>query len=202
MTYKKSSFLKPLAVYASVMTLVACTGAKKQTLNPPKVPRVGKLEMVAISSFDGKDGALFRKELQSLLLNDKLGGFVVVTSSKKADGVFSGRVVDSSVSSRSYSKEIEDCDREGLLRRCKEGTQRKYNVQCVDRAANFQVVVSATKVKTGEVIYSSTTTGKQTDTHCQNQSTTPVSDSALLQKARAKALEKIRKDVAPYYTDK
>jgi hypothetical protein len=40
-----------------------------------------------------------------MLLNDKQGGFVVVNSPEKADGVFSGRVVDSSISSRSYSKE-------------------------------------------------------------------------------------------------
>jgi hypothetical protein len=78
--------------------------------------------------------------------------------------------------------QIEDCDREGILKRCKEGTQRKYNVQCVDRTANFQVLVSATKMKTGEVIYSETTTGKQTDTYCKNQSSPRESD------------------VAPYYT--
>jgi hypothetical protein len=59
--YKKSSFLKPLAFYASMMTLVGCTGATKQVLNPAKAPRVAKLEMVVISSFDGKDGAFFRK---------------------------------------------------------------------------------------------------------------------------------------------
>jgi len=196
----KSSFLKALAVYASVMTLVACTGAKKPTFNPAKAPRVAKLERVAISSFDGKDGALFKKELETMLLNNKQGGFVVVTSQKEADGFFSGRVIDSSVSSRSFSKEIEDCEREGIFKKCKEGTQRKFNVKCVEKTANFHVLVSATKLKTGEVIYSSKFTGKETDTHCENQSTPPASNASLLQKARTKALEKIRKDVAPYYT--
>ncbi len=197
----KSSFLKALAVSASVMTLVACSGAKKPTFNPAKAPRVAKLERVAISSFDGKDGKLFKKELETLLLNDKQGGFVVVTSQKEADGVFSGRVIESSVNSRSFSKELEDCEREGILNRCKEGTQRKFKVKCVEKTANFQVLVSATKLKTGEVILSSNFTGKETDTYCKNQSTPPVSNASLLQKARTKALEKIRKYVAPYYSE-
>jgi len=197
----KSYFIKVLALYVSVMTLLACTATNKPTFNPAKAPRVAKLERVAISSFDGKDGGLFRKELETMLLNNKQGGFVVVTSQKEADGVFSGRVIDSSVSGRSFSKELEDCDREGFFKKCKEGTERKINLECVEKGATVQVLVSAIKLKTGEVIYSSKFTGKETDTHCENQSTPPTSNAALLQKARANVLEQIRKVVAPYYTE-
>ncbi|MEN8218996.1 MAG: hypothetical protein ABFS56_22025 [Pseudomonadota bacterium] len=200
--YKKSSFLKPLSVIASVMTLVGCgtLTPTPRVLNPAKVPEVAKLESVAISSFEGKDGALFKSELQSMLLtaNEKL--FKVVNSPEKAEGVFSGQVTESSVGSRTYSKEVEDCERKGAFKACKEGTKRKYNVQCVERTANFQVVVSVTKVKTGEVIYTKRHSGEHTDTYCKNQSSTPASESSLLQKARAEVLQELRNDVAPYYT--
>ena len=43
-------------------------------------------------------------------------------------------------------------------------------------------------------------TGDDANTHCQNNSNTPITNEAMLQKARTKVIEEIRKDVAPYYT--
>jgi len=199
--YKSSGFIRPLAVIVTMMTLVGCT-RKPQVLNPARAPQIAMLESVAISSFDGKDGPLFKSELQSMLMseNKKQGIFMVMDSPQKAEGVFSGQVIESSVNNRTYSKEVEDCERKKLFGACKEGTKRKYNVQCLERTGTFQVVFSVKKVQTGEIIYTSTHAGNERDTYCQNQSSSPIPEAAILQKARAKALEKIRKDVAPYYT--
>jgi hypothetical protein len=192
-------------VFATVfIILVGCNMLKptERVLNPARAPQVAELNTVAISKFKGKDGELFRQELQARLLseNAKQGIFRVVTSAKKAEGIFSGQVLDSSVSYKTYSKEVEDCERKSLFGACKEGTKKKINVECVDRKANFKVIVSVTKRKTGEVIYSSTFTGNDTDTYCNNNSTSPIGNDAMLLKARAKVLEELRKDVAPYYT--
>ncbi len=198
-------YLRNLVFYILVLTLVGGCELLKPTervLNPARAPQVAELNSVAIAKFTGKDGELFRQELQARLLseNGKQGIFRIVTSAKKADGVFSGQVLDSSISYQTYSKEVEDCERKSLFGACKEGTQKKITVQCVDRKANFKVIVSVTKRKTGEVIYSSPFTGTDSDTYCNNSSTSPIADSAMLLKARAKVLDEIRKDVAPYYT--
>ena len=197
-------YIRNLALCASIISLVSCAAFQptERVLNPARAPQVAELNTVAISQFKGKDGELFGSELQARLLseNGKQGIFTVLTSTKKAEGIFSGQVVESSVNSRNYQKEVEDCERKSAFGACKEGTKRKINVQCVERKANFKVIISVTKRKTEEVIYSSTVVGDDTNTHCQNNSITPIANETMLQKARTKVIEEIRKDIAPYYT--
>jgi hypothetical protein len=197
-------YIQNIALYAIIMTLIGCAAFQptEKVLNPARAPQVAELNTVAIANFQGKDGELFRQELQARLLseNAKQGIFRIVNSTRTADGIFSGQVLDSSISYKNYTKEVEDCERKSMFGACKEGTKTTTNVQCVDRKANFKVIFSVTKRKTDEVIYSSTFTGDDTDTHCNNSSTSPITDNAMLLKARAKVLDEIRKDIAPYYT--
>jgi len=191
-------YIRNIALCAGIISLVSCAAFKPtpRVLNPARAPQVAELNTVAISQFKGKDGELFRSELQARLLseNGKQGIFTVLTSTKKAEGIFSGQVLESSVTYRTYQKEVEECaDKD-----CK--TKRKVNVECIDRKANFKVAIEVNKQKKNEIIYSSTFSGDDTDTYCKNSSSTPITNEAMLQKARTKVIEEIRKDVAPYYT--
>ncbi|MEN8219002.1 MAG: hypothetical protein ABFS56_22055 [Pseudomonadota bacterium] len=176
--YKKSSFLRSLTVIASVTTLVGCItnpttpDTKGATLTDAREKQVAVLESVAISSFNGKDGKRFRSELQAML--NPL--FSVVTSPEKAEGVFSGTVHQSSVERSSSCK-------------CFLSSAR-----CVEKTATFEALIELTKA--GEVIYTQTPVGVEREKSCTGQSS---SDSELLRKARAKAVDEIRKDVAAYY---
>jgi hypothetical protein len=186
--YKKSSFLRSLIVIASVTTLVGCLTAN---LNPgsTKAPtrlqeanviEASVLKSIAISSFGGKDGKTFRNELQAML--NPL--FTVKTSPKKAEGVFSGRVIQSSVEKK-YG-----C-RFNLLgfELCKKDS--KY--YCLRKVAIFEAFIELKKA--GEVIYSKKPVGKEIGNQCVKLSTTAL-DSELLRKARAKVVDEIRKDVS------
>jgi hypothetical protein len=168
-------------------------------LQPPRAPQIAELKSLAISSVEGKDGELFKGELQSMLQTED-DKFVFVTSPQTAEGVFSGRVLESSVRSNTVTDKVKTCDRKGLFKACKDGTKREKLKQCLKRTAYFKVALSVTKVKTEDVIYSKTVTGEDTDRHCSDKSHAAFSNTNLLQSARAKALEEIRKDIAPYQT--
>jgi hypothetical protein len=186
--YKKSSFLRSLTVIASVTTLVGCmtnpprqdSGTQPQRLRAAGAEHVAVLKSVAISSFKGKDGERFRSELQEML--NPL--FTVETSPKKAEGVFSGRVIQSSVEKK-YG-----C-RFNLLgfELCKKDS--KY--YCLRKVAIFEAFIELKKA--GEVIYSKKPVGKEIGNQCVKLSTTAL-DSELLRKARAKVVDEIRKDVS------
>jgi hypothetical protein len=148
------------------------SGTQPQRLRAAGAEHVAVLKSVAISSFKGKDGERFRSELQEML--NPL--FTVETSPKKAEGVFSGTVHQSSVEKSSSCK----C----LL----------TSAKCIKKTATFEAFIELTKA--GEVIYSKTPVGVEKEKSCTGQS---PSDSELLRKARAKAVAVIRKDVAAYY---
>ncbi|KHD07839.1 hypothetical protein PN36_24880 [Candidatus Thiomargarita nelsonii] len=172
--YKKSSFLRALIVTTAVTTLAGCmtnVNPGPGSTNAPRVQEaneihVSLLKSVAISSFNGKDGNTFKSELQ-VMLNPL---FTVETSPQKAEGVFSGNVLKSSV-------------------------EKDSNGSCIKKTAIFHVFIELKKA--GEVIYSKTPAGKESENSC-NILTTASSDSELLRKARKNALWEIQQDVASH----
>jgi inosine/xanthosine triphosphate pyrophosphatase family protein len=197
--YSQSTIFALLAVY--IMMLGGCVALIPTPieLQPPRAPQVAELKSFAISSIEGKDAEIFKAELQSMLQTED-DKFVFVSSPQTAEGVFSGRVLDSSVRSYTSTNKTKTCERKGLFKACKDGTKREKLTQCLERTAYFKVAISVTKVKTEKVIYSKTITGKDTDRHCSDKSHAAFLNSKLLQSARTKALEEIRKDIAPYET--
>jgi hypothetical protein len=193
------SSIKMLSVFVIIITLVGCATTPK-VLNPPRVPAVAKLKRVAFSSFEGRDASLFKTELENELVS-----LFDVVSPRNAQGIFTGQVIDSSVTKNSYTEKRgggEKCvkRRYGLVGPC----EKRENVpasktRCTKREAKFEAIVSVQKVGK-EKVYSRKVHGTETDTHCEDSSSSPETDSSLLSKARKKALVEIRRDVGAYYT--
>ena len=187
--------IKVFSVPVLIITMAGCGNLPKipePKLKPPGAPEVAQLKRVAVLPFEGKDGSTFSTRLKSMLVP-----FFEVVPETEAEGIFTGKVIESSVTQKSRTEERSTCDRKGLFKACKEGTKRTVNTQCTTKTATFEAIVFVAQTGKGE-IYSRTVTGKDTDEYCKDSGPSSESNTAMLRNAQDQALQDIRHDVAAY----
>ncbi|MCP4699144.1 MAG: hypothetical protein GY862_20170 [Gammaproteobacteria bacterium] len=193
--FRRSLNIPVLFICFSIAGMTGCA-TTPYVLNPAKMPKVSMMDSVAVIPFSGPHGSEFTASLRDLLKSQ-----FTLTVPEQAEGIFKGRVLDSSVSDRRYPQRVETCDRKGLFKACKTGTKREFNSSCIERTATFKVQFSIEEGETKNVLYSKTAGDTESDSHCQHESYSSLKSGAeLLQNAHASVLREIQKNVAPYYT--
>jgi hypothetical protein len=116
-------------------------------------------------------------------------------------GIYTGVVTQADASESGWREERIECVRREEtkrgLGRCIQ--ERRYTVNCTRRVAQFSFTPRLIEVETGRVIYANNVSGTRSSSACEDSRSPLKSSFELIQEARAEAMSKFRKDVAPHY---
>jgi curli biogenesis system outer membrane secretion channel CsgG len=110
-----------------------------------------------------------------------------------AEGVYFGNVAGADISTRRYTAKESYCTRTNSSGKCKDWGTRE--VSCREQIATVTLVPRLVNVETGRVVYRSESAGIVNSSACGGDS--GVADELLLEEATARAVAKIRADIAP-----
>lgn len=169
-------------------------------------------------TIDGKQYFEFidRMSIDKVLkeMNLSMTGLVDATTAVKvgkmtgAQGIYTGVITTARVSDNTYRENRTRCirtvtkyDKNGKAYEvC--GEQESYSVPCINREAIFSFTPKLINVETGRIAYANNLDGKAQSAACRDAATPLVDAQQLADQAKRTALEKIRKDIAPYYVQK
>ncbi|MBL8339873.1 MAG: peptidoglycan-binding protein [Rubrivivax sp.] len=122
-----------------------------------------------------------------------------------AQGIYTGAVTRDESHDQPYSEARRACAQRNLVRN-KQGnlvegpcaSWRDYQVSCTRRTADFEFVPKLIAVESGRVIYSRSVGAGSQESVCEDQTQALTSPGEMRRKARARAVQLFRQDVAPY----
>jgi tetratricopeptide (TPR) repeat protein len=125
-----------------------------------------------------------------------------------AQGIYTGVITASRASDNSYRENRTRCVRTVTkydknnkpYEAC--GEQESYSVTCTKREAVFAFTPKLINVERGTVVYASNFDGKAQSAACRDSAKPLADGQELIDQARKIAMDKIRKDIAPYYVQK
>ena len=218
----KLKWLSALAGTAVIAAACATTGVEVPVSIPAQSYAAAQLKTIAVLDFGGRDGASFSESLEAKLASAAFDGqryFNIVNrqtlqarsgisgGSDKAiaaavqygasigvDAVYFGDVTTVDVQKSSRSEEKTKCAEWDGPFDCER--RQKYTTTCYDVKAVYSVVPKVVSVRSGQVVFSKTSTKTSTANYCR-EDTNQKSDGQLLGEAREKVLDDIRNAVAP-----
>lgn len=215
---KKVSGALPACAAGLILMLAVCgcaTTVQVSARFPARNPSAAELRKIAVSDFDGIDGANFASALEATLASTQFDGaqyFTVVDSGHRggraearaaaaygrsvgAQGVFFGQVVAENMHNEGF---------QGLQSQCvvadANGNCKKYelvSVPCVKRILQMEVIPTLVSVANTQVVYSGRKIATSDASWCQGENP-PLSDYQMVTAAQNTILHEIRLDVAPY----
>ncbi len=211
---------RALVPYAATIAVAAILAGCATTVQvsarfPARNPSAAELRKIAVSDFEGPDGANFASALEATLASAQFDGaqyFTMVDSGHRggraearaaaaygrsvgAQGVFFGQVETENMHNEGF---------QGLQSQCAlndaNGNCKKYalvQVPCVKRVLEMAVIPTLVNVSNAQVVYSSRKGATSDASWCQGENP-PLSDDQMVAAARNTILNDIRLDVAPY----
>ena len=110
-----------------------------------------------------------------------------------AQGIYVGKVLNASVSSKTYQEDRRKCKQRDENKKCI--AYQNYKVTCYSKNAYFKVTPKLIKVETGEIVYARNISKKKAVKSCNNRL---PSHAELLSELKNKVISEFVKDVAPH----
>lgn len=180
---------------------------------PAAYPKAAVLHEIAVYPFSGRDGGHFTAaltaELQSASLSGRQlfnvttpeaaavasnGGYARLGKHLGVDAVYFGDVIAAGIDEVNFEEKRSVClDSEGF--KCKQWGEEI--VRCTKLTAGYDVAPKVVSVADATLVYSGKVTTSSTYKYCSDRVPAKTPES-LLSEARAAAVARVRRDVAPY----
>ncbi len=198
------------------------------TLEPGSSIEAARLKTVAVLPFNGSGGATLAAEIEAMLAGIRLDGkqyFQVVSRSDLdkvfselklsisgdfhpedvvqvgmltgARGIYTGQITARSVTDSRYLTERRVCSTTNAKGKCTAWTTTK--VPCIRRTALLDVTPRLIEVQSGRVVFSELYREQREESGCRDDSSPLPTPEELLRQAQQQVIERLRKDIAPYY---
>lgn len=222
--YKKKWLL---IVLIGVAIYGCATKTRVPIVNPPTVPAAAKLKSVAVYPFEGRNGKIYRAEIEALLASVTVQQkpYFKIVESSKLDSILQaqkkagqpiydaatvakvGRLVGAKgvYMGTVTSEVVNDSRYSQSMQQCaykdKDGKCKQWrsvSIPCTKRTARVAFTIRLVNMETGVQAYNRKVSGEAISGACKNDRNTLTDRETALGQARQTAYNRIRKDIAPY----
>lgn len=198
------------------------------TLEPGNSSEAALLKTVAVLPFNGPGGRTIAAEVEAMLAGIRLDDrqYFQVVSRRDLDkvfselklsisgdfhpqdvvqvgmltgarGIYAGQVTARNVNDSRYQTERRVCSTTDSKGKCTAWTNKK--IPCVRRTALLDVTPRLIEVQSGRVVFSEMYREQLEENACQDGGAPLATGEELLRKAQERVINRMRKDIAPYY---
>jgi len=215
------------AAICACLSGCAAPGVSVRMLEPGSSNEAARLRTVAVLPFGGLDGGDFSAEVEALLGGIRLNGqqYFQIVSRRDLDqvldefklsssgmlgpdtlragalmgaqGIYTGQVTNHGVTDSRYFEEKEECSTKNPKGKCTSWV--KVHIPCIRRTASFDLALRLVETQSSRVVFSELYREQIEDKACRDDLNPIANSSSLTRKMKDNILEKIRRDVAPYY---
>lgn len=217
-----------LLVCGVFLTACAAPKVAITTLEPGSSTEAARLKTIAVVPFNGPGGATIAAEVEAMLAGIRLGDkqyFQVVSRSDLdkvfselklsisgdfhpedvvqvgmltgARGIYTGQVTTRSVTDSRYQIERRVCSTTDAKGKCTGWSNKQ--IPCIRRTALLDVTPRLIEVQSGRVVFSELYREQVEEKGCKDDSKPLSAPEELLRKAQQQVIERMRRDIAPYY---
>lgn len=217
-----------LLVCGVLLTACAAPKVAITTLEPGSSTEAARLRTIAVFPFNGPGGVTMTAEVEAMLAGIRLGDkqyFQVVSRSDLdkvfselklsisgdfhpedvvqvgmltgARGIYTGQVTVRSVTDSRYQVERRVCNTTDGKGKCTGWGTKK--IPCIRRTALLDVTPRLIEVQSGRVVFSELYREQREESGCKDDGNPLSAPEEMLSQAQQKILERMRKDIAPYY---
>lgn len=210
--YLLNGLMGATAMFLNAGFASADAGPTVRITQPPEIAEASRFQTISITNIGGPYGPAVGQVLENILINARSQDrpvFRAVTrgTASKSDGILTAEVLTATVKDEPYSKTDTVCDRYKELpkdasvfrqlfgKECL--SNRKVEIACLRRHAEFSIAVRLADTTNSHIVYSEMIHRTAKDEACRDDSRPLMEENQLLSNASAGALLRIKEAITP-----